>query len=454
MKIFQTINPYDGSVINEYKSLSVQQVDIILQESQQAFLHWKKTSFQQRTEVLKKAALILRRDKDMLAKLITLEMGKVITEAKAEIEKCAFTLDYYAENGEAYLKNIIINSSASYSSYIAFDPIGTIFAIMPWNYPFWQVIRYAAPCLLSGNVTLLKHAPNVFGCAKAIEKIFVEAGAFQGVFQNVIIDVDVVEQIIAHSTVQGVTLTGSERAGSQVAMLAGKYIKKAVMELGGSDSFIVLADADLEKAVKVAVNSRMMNAGQACICAKRFIIQETIKDAFQDAFLQEIKKIKIGNPLSEDVNMGPMARLDLAQKVEKQTQESLQKGAHLLIGGNREDCFYMPALLTNITKGMAVYEEEVFGPLASLIVAKNEQEAVAIANYSAYGLGTAIWTKDLEKAQHLARTIEAGAVFVNAIVHSDPRLPFGGIKKSGFGRELSEVGIKEFMNIKTIYVNQ
>lgn len=454
MSTIKTINPYNQSIIQEYQTLSSVELDKVLQQSEKAFIHWRKTNIDARKQVLKNAANILRRDKESLAKLITTEMGKVITEAKAEVEKCAGALDYYAGYGGAYLRNISIPSSASHNSYLTYDPIGTILAIMPWNYPLWQVIRYAAPCLLSGNVTILKHAPSVLGCAETIEKIFLEAGSPQGVFQNIIIDTDLVEQCIAHKAVQGITLTGSTKAGSHVAMLAGKYIKKSVMELGGSDPFIVLADADIQQAVKVAVQSRMMNAGQACICAKRFIIHKKIKEAFQEQFIAEVKTIKTGNPLDEAVQMGPMARLDLAEKLQHQADVSHQKGATKLTGGLRDKCFYEPTIFTDIQQGMPLYEEEAFGPLAALFIADDEKDAVRIANNSPYGLGASIWSRDIAKAEIVAKQIEAGGVFINALVHSDPRLPFGGIKQSGYGRELSEVGIKEFMNIKTIYINK
>ena len=323
---------------------------------------------------------------------------------------------------------------------------------MPWNYPFWQVLRYAAPTIMSGNVTLLKHAPNVIGCAKAIENAFLEAGFPKGVFQQITIDIPQVESVIASDIICGVTLTGSEKAGSSVASLAGKYIKKSVMELGGSDAFIVLHDADLEKAATVATQSRMLNAGQACICAKRFIVTEKVADEFGVLFAQKIQSLQQGNPLQQGINMGPLARLDLAEKLEHQLEQSLQQGAKLILGGERENCNFQPTLIDFVTVDSVAFQEETFGPLATVIRAKDENDAVTIANNHRYGLASSIWTKDLENAFQLARKMEAGNVFVNSLVRSDSRVPFGGIKKSGYGRELGTVGIKEFMNMKSLII--
>ena len=333
-----------------------------------------------------------------------------------------------------------------------YDPMGAVFAIMPWNYPFWQVLRYAAPAIMAGNVTLLKHASNVIGCAKAIENAFLEAGFPEGVFQQITIDISQVESVIASDIVHGVTLTGSEMAGSSVASLAGKHIKKSVLELGGSDAFIVLNDANLEKAAAVATQSRMLNAGQACICAKRFIVTEKVADEFTSLFTQKIKLLQQGNPLQEGINMGPLARLDFAEKLANQLEKSLQQGAKLIVGGEWENCNFQPTLIDFVDSNNIAFQEETFGPLATITRAKDENDAIAIANNHRYGLASAIWTEDRENAYRLARKIEAGNVFVNSLVRSDSRVPFGGIKKSGYGRELGAIGIKEFMNMKSLII--
>jgi succinate-semialdehyde dehydrogenase/glutarate-semialdehyde dehydrogenase len=389
--------------------------------------------------------------RDELAYTITLEMGKILKEAKAEVEKCATSCRYYAENAERFLAEENMPSGAS-KSYVRYDPIGAILAIMPWNFPYWQVFRFATPYLMGGNVALLKHAPNVCGTALAIEKIFLEAGYPEGVFQTLIIDVDTVPYIIDQNIVQGVTLTGSEFAGSKVAELAGRSIKKSVMELGGSDAFIVLEDADMQKAAEVATSSRMQNAGQSCIAAKRFIVVSKAVNDFMNAFEEQIKKLNQGDPFDENITTGPLARIDLAEKLENQLEDSIKKGAKLILGGHRSGCNFQPSLVLNVHEGMPAFDEEMFGPVASIIEANDESHAIEIANASRYGLGSSIWTNDIAKAEELAKDIDAGAVFINALVKSDPRYPFGGVKKSGYGRELSYFGIHEFMNIKTVYV--
>ncbi|MEP6844381.1 MAG: NAD-dependent succinate-semialdehyde dehydrogenase [Panacibacter sp.] len=450
-KKFKSIFPYTLETIAEYEIMSEAKVEACLSQSSTFFPHWRKTSFAERSKLMMRVADLLIEKRDEYATLITTEMGKVLRESKAEVEKCATCCRYYAEHAESFLKDTDQPSDAA-KSYVRFDPIGAVLAIMPWNFPFWQVFRFAAPYLMAGNVALLKHAPNVCGVALAIERLFLEAGFPQGVFQTLIVDVDVVEKIIDHDIVQGITLTGSELAGSKVGALAGKAIKKSVLELGGSDVVIVLEDADMQKAAQVATLSRMQNAGQSCIAAKRFITVGNAKDTFTETVQKEIEKLKQGNPFDEQMTTGPMARIDLAEKVEEQFKTSLNKGAHLITGGERNSCNFTPALLVNVQEGMPAFEEELFGPVASIIEAKNENDAIRIANDHRYGLGAAIWSNDIEKAQALAKEIQAGAVFINAIVKSDPRYPFGGIKKSGYGRELSHFGINEFMNIKTIYI--
>ena len=377
-------------------------------------------------------------------------MGKILSEGIAEVEKCAANCDFYAENAEKMLRDE--HYETPFISMSVYDPMGAVFAIMPWNYPFWQVFRYAAPAIMGGNVSLLKHAPNTIGCAKAIENAFLEAGFPEGVFQQITITIAQVESVIASDIVCGVTLTGSEMAGSSVASMAGKHIKKSVMELGGSDAFIILNDANLEKAATVATQSRMLNAGQACICAKRFIVTEKVADEFAALFAQKIKALQQGNPLQAGINMGPLARLDLAENLSRQLEKSLQQGAKLVVGGERDDTNFQPTLIDFVDSKNIAFQEETFGPLATIIRAKDENDAVAIANNHRYGLASAIWTEDRVNAHQLARKLEAGNVFVNSLVRSDSRIPFGGIKKSGYGRELSEVGIKEFMNMKSLII--
>lgn len=448
--IFKSINPFSRAIIAEHEVLTNAQLNQKLKLSESAFKNWRNASFQERADKMKKLANILRVNKEELGLLITNEMGKILSEGISEVEKSAGNCDFYAENAEKMLRDDQYDTP--FRSMSVYDPMGAVFAIMPWNYPFWQVLRYAAPAIMAGNVTLLKHAPNVIGCAKAIENAFLEAGFPEGVFQQITIDIAQVESVIASDIVCGVTLTGSEMAGSSVASLAGKHIKKSVMELGGSDAFIVLNDANLEKAATIATQSRMLNAGQACICAKRFIVTEKVADEFATLLAQKINALQQGNPLKNGINMGPLARLDLAEKLSRQLEKSLQQGAKLVVGGAREDCNFQPTLIDFVDSNNIAFQEETFGPLATLIRAKDENDAVAIANNHRYGLASAIWTEDRENAYRLARKIEAGNVFVNALVRSDSRIPFGGIKKSGYGRELSNIGIKEFMNMKSIII--
>lgn len=450
---FKSINPFDLSVVGEYEVFTDSEVNTALDKSAKAFRDWRKTSFAHRADLLKNISRILLENKEKYAALITTEMGKAIAESRKEIEKSAGHCQFFAENTEKMLADEVIPSNL-HSSRVVFDPIGCVFAIMPWNFPFWQVFRYAAKTLMAGNVTILKHAPNVCGCAKAIENIFLEAGFPEGVFQSIIIDIPQVEGIIASNIVQGVTLTGSEYAGSSVAAIAGKHIKKTVLELGGSDAFIVLADADLDKAVKVATQSRFINAGQACNNAKRFIVIDSIKEAFVEKFEANIRNLKQGNPFDEGIQLGPLARLDLAQKIENQINQSVSKGAKAILHGEAENCHVKPSLLQDIHAGMPAFDEEMFGPVASIISVKNEQEAIEIANNHRYGLDASIWTKDLELAYRMARDLEAGGVFVNTLVSSNSMFPFGGIKKSGYGRELSVYGLKEFVNIKTVLMEE
>jgi succinate-semialdehyde dehydrogenase/glutarate-semialdehyde dehydrogenase len=450
-KTFSSIYPYTQEVFAEYELMDDATIEVYLSQAEKAFRHWKRISFVERGRLMQRVADILIAKRDEYATLVTKEMGKVLKEAKAEVEKCAACCRYYAEHAETFLQDIDQPSDAA-KSYVTFQPIGAVLAIMPWNFPFWQVFRFAAPYIMAGNVALLKHAPNVCGVALTIEKLFLEAGFAEGVFQTLIIDTDKVEGIIHHDIVQGVTLTGSELAGSSVGAIAGKAIKKSVLELGGSDVVLVLEDADMQQAAKIAVQSRMQNAGQSCIAAKRFITVGKATELFTYEVQQHIRLLKQGDPFDGSVTTGPMARLDLAEKLEHQMNDSINKGAHLITGGTRNNANFTPALLTNVAEGMATFDEEAFGPIASIIHATSEAEAIQFVNDSRYGLGGTIWSKDIKKAEALAKEIESGAVFINAMVKSDPRYPFGGIKKSGYGRELSHFGIHEFMNIKTIYV--
>lgn len=449
--MLRSVNPFDQSLIGEYQPDDAATIDKKIGNASAGFGSWKKKNFSFRADLMKRAGEVLRLNREIYAKTISIEMGKILSESRAEVEKCAAVCDYYAEHAEYFLKDQLVATEAS-RSFIAWQPLGPVLAIMPWNFPFWQVFRFAVPALMAGNVGLLKHASNVTQCGLMIEKIFLEAGFPEGTFQTVLVGSKEVEKIIVDDKVMAITLTGSEFAGTQVAATAGKHLKKTVLELGGSDPFIVLEDADLELASRVATQSRMQNAGQSCIAAKRFIVAEKIKDDFIHRFQNEIEAIKQGDQLNSATTMGPIARLDLAGDLEKQLGASLKSGAHLVTGGKRNAANFQPTLIDEVKPGMAAFDEEMFGPIASVITVKDEEEAIQMANSSRYGLGASVWTRDKERGERVAREIESGCVFVNSLMRSDQRLPFGGIKKSGYGRELSELGIKEFVNAKTIYV--
>lgn len=450
---FQTINPYNQQKLKTYRADGPATIERKVKQADRAFADWSALSLAERADGLRKVGAYLSTNKQRYGELITAEMGKTLKEAIAEVDKCAVTCAFYADHAERLLADQMIETEAA-RSFVIYQPLGPVLAIMPWNFPFWQVMRFAIPGLIAGNVGLLKHAPNVFGCALAIEEAFRETGLPAGVFQSLLVDTPVVESLLTDRRVKAVTLTGSGRAGSSVASIAGREIKRSVLELGGSDALIVLADADLDKAAEIAVKSRMQNAGQSCIAAKRFIIDKTVKKPFTELVQHHISQIRQGDPLDEATTMGPMARMDLADNIERQCQATLAKGAKQLFGGKRDGCNVQPILLDKVKPGMVAFDEETFGPLAVLIEAKDEADAIRLANHSNYGLGSAIWTQDLDKADRLARQIEAGSVFINGLMRSDARVPFGGIKTSGFGRELSEVGIKEFTNIKTIWVEK
>ena len=450
----KSINPITNDLIREYPEHSAGKVNEIIENVNHAWLAWKETSFEYRGNLFKNLARILRDNKEGYGRLMTMEMGKIIRESVAEIEKCSNGCDYFAENAESLLKDQVLQTDAS-RTLVVFEPIGVILAVMPWNFPFWQVFRFAAPAMMAGNAAVLKHASNVPGCALAIEELFIEAGFPENVFRTLMIPSGMVGNVIANPLISSATLTGSEYAGSQVAATAGKYIKKTVLELGGSDAFIVLEDADMEKTIRTAVTARMINQGQSCIAAKRFIVVDSRLTEFEKKLIKAFNALVPGDPLKYDTNVGPLARKDLVEDIDRQVRQSLKVGARLLIGGKQADLpgnYYLPTILTNIKKGMPVYDQETFGPVVAIIPVKNEEEAINVANDSAFGLGGSVWTEDLKHGEAIARKIRTGAMFVNGLVKSDPRMPFGGIKKSGYGRELSEYGIKEFVNIKTIWI--
>jgi succinate-semialdehyde dehydrogenase/glutarate-semialdehyde dehydrogenase len=450
----RSINPFDERPLRDYPEHSASDVRAILQAAHSAAVSWRETSMADRTDLMRSAAGVLRRHLADHAKLMTSEMGKPIVAAEAEIEKCAACCEHFAQRAAEYLAPETIASDALRSG-VRYEPLGAVLAIMPWNFPFWQVFRFAAPALMAGNVGLLKHAPNVPGCALAIESIFREAGFPAGVFTSLLIDTPAIESIIRDPIVAAVTLTGSERAGRSVAAIAGSALKKSVLELGGSDPFIVLGDADPIATAKAAAAARTINAGQSCIAAKRFIVVGK-NPAFEEAFAAALLAIKIGDPLDRQTEMGPLARLDLLQNLHQQVHDSIALGAKLVVGGHRlprPGYFYAPTLLAEVRSGMPVFDDETFGPVAALIRADDIDHAIHLANATRFGLGASIWTSDIAAAEsRIAPHIEAGAVFINGPVKSDPRLPFGGIKHSGYGRELSAAGIREFVNIKTIWI--
>lgn len=449
------LNPATGDELKRYREMSPEEVRSALEKSHTAFQNWRRTNFYMRAALLKNAAQVLRQNSDAYARQMTLEMGKPISGGHGEVEKCAWVCDYYAENAERFLQPEIIETDAS-RSFVTCQPLGVVLAIMPWNFPLWQVFRFAAPALMAGNVGVLKHASNVPGCALDIEDVFLLAGFPENVFKTLLIGSRQVDAVIENPIVKAITLTGSTAAGRAVAKKSGEMLKKTVLELGGSDPYIILEDANLESAVNACVTSRLINSGQSCIAAKRFIVVEAIKEKFEALFVSEMQTRKMGDPMQEDTEVGPQARHDLRDELHQQVKESLKQGARCLLGGEippGKGAFYPPTVLTAVEKGMPAYEEELFGPVASIISAKDEAEAIRIANDSVFGLGAAIFTKDIEKGEKLAATeIEAGCCFVNSFVKSDPRLPFGGIKESGYGRELSHHGIMEFVNIKTVFV--
>jgi succinate-semialdehyde dehydrogenase/glutarate-semialdehyde dehydrogenase len=450
----EAINPATGDTIAIYEEWTDAEVLSTLQAVDRAFLEWRETSFGERSQLMKGSAAVLRENQEEYSRIMAQEMGKPISQGRAEVEKCAWVCEYYAENAAAFLQDEMIESSAG-KSYVRFPPIGTVLAVMPWNFPFWQVFRFAAPALMAGNAGVLKHASNVPASALALEAVFQKAGFPENLFRTLLIGASKVSAVIENPLIKGVTLTGSGPAGSKVAGKAGRMLKKTVLELGGSDPFVVLSDADLEECTAVGAQARTINSGQSCIAAKRFIVVEAAAGDFLDLFTKKMEALIVGDPMNEKTQIGPQAREDLMKELHEQVQDSVKKGARLVTGGeplDRPGYFYPPTILAEVKPGMPAFDEELFGPVAAVTVVADEEEAVRMANLSAYGLGAALWTRDIKRGERLARRLEAGAVFINGLVSSDPRLPFGGIKSSGYGRELSHYGIKEFVNVQTIWI--
>ncbi|MCC5921814.1 MAG: NAD-dependent succinate-semialdehyde dehydrogenase [Cyclobacteriaceae bacterium] len=454
--MYQTENPYTLERTRSYSTHSEAEIEKKLSLGEKSFPQWESMGFGQRAECMKKMARLLEERKTDLAKIITFEMGKPLVESEAEIIKCALVCDYYAQHAADQLKSQVLSSERGEAK-LKYQPLGAIFAVMPWNFPFWQVYRFAAPTLMAGNVAILKHAPNVPACAKAMEKIFLDAGFPKGVFVNLRLTNDQAAEVIKDRRVKAITLTGSTAAGSAVASIAASVVKKSVLELGGSDPFIVCEDADIDKAVKMGVKARYMNNGQSCIAAKRFILHEAIADEFLEKFIAAVKELTIGDPQDAATKISCMARADLAIELRNQVQDSLDQGARLLFGDFdpvSKEAKFPPLIIDQIEKGMRAYSEEFFGPVALVFRASSDQEALHIANDTSYGLGASVWTQDKQKKHYFAEEIRSGAVFINSMTASSPELPFGGIGESGYGRELSSLGIREFVNEKTIFMKE
>ncbi|MGO3181965.1 MAG: NAD-dependent succinate-semialdehyde dehydrogenase [Aequorivita sp.] len=448
-----SINPYSGKEIKSYKNHTKKEVEKIIDKADKRFYSWRETSFDERKKLMLAAAADLKENKEEYAETMTLEMGKPISQSIGEVEKCAWVCEYYAENAEEQLQNKIIKTDAQ-KSYVSYEPLGVVLAVMPWNYPFWQVFRFAAPALMAGNIGVLKHASNVFGNALNIEKVFKRAGFPDNCFTTLLVGSDSVAEIIENEKIKAVTLTGSGPAGSSVASIAGKNIKKSVLELGGNNALIVMKDCNIDKTVATCVQARFQNTGQSCIAGKRLIIDESIAEKFVEKLVKKVGELKSGNPMSEETFIGTLAREDLAKDLEKQVNDSIKSGAKVAVGGKRLEAYFEPTVLTNVTEKMTAFKEETFGPVLSVTTFKNMGEAISLSNNSKFGLGVSIFTKNIEEAEKLAFRFDEGAVFINELVKSDPRLPFGGIKESGYGRELSINGIHEFVNKKTVYINK
>lgn len=450
-----SVNPATGQEIARYEIHNKEYVTKAVKQVRKAAEQWRQLSFKERGKALISVAAEIRKQKQQLATLASREMGKPIQQALAEVEKCAWTFEFFAKEGPKLLANEIVETDAR-KSYVSFQPLGIVFAIMPWNFPYWQVFRAMAPALMAGNGMLLKHASNVSGCAMAIENVMKKSGVPKGLFRTLLIPSSEVADLIADPAVSAITFTGSTEAGSKVASAAGQHIKKQVLELGGSDAYIVLEDADMDIAVKISVDGRLVNSGQSCVAAKRFIAVKPIRKEFEKRMVALMEQAKYGDPLDEANKIGPMARKDLRDQLHEQVQKSIEMGAKLLCGGyipEGDGAYYPPTVLTNVKKGMPAYDEELFGPVAAIIEAKDEKDAIRLANDSIYGLGAGIFSRNRKRAEQIAATeLQAGNCFVNSFVHSDPRLPFGGVKQSGYGRELSVFGIREFVNIKTVFI--
>lgn len=453
--MIQAINPATGETIRTYEETAAAETARIIERAQAAFREWRRAGFAGRAVCMKTAAQRLREGKEEYARLMAVEMGKPVIQGRAEVEKCASVCEFYAGNAEGFLSPREVATEAS-RSFVAFEPLGVILAVMPWNFPFWQVFRAAAPALMAGNAMVLKHASNVPGCALAIARVFHDAGFPPDLFASVLVPADRVNALIEHSFIQGVTLTGSTPAGSAVAARAGALLKKTVLELGGSDPYLILEDADLELAAEACAASRLINAGQSCIAAKRFLVVEPVRARFEELLVERMRRREMGDPLREQTTLGPLARHHLRDQLHRQVEQSTARGARCLLGGQvpkGPGAFYPATVLSGVAKGMAVYEEETFGPVAAVMGVRDEAEAIAAANDSRFGLGAAVFTRDAARGERLAaKELEAGCCFVNDFVRSDPRLPFGGVKQSGYGRELAEFGIHEFVNVKTVYV--
>lgn len=450
----QSINPATGQVIEAFEPFSPKQIDEVLNTASTTYQSWRKTSFAERSALFRQLATYLRAHKTELGRIASLEMGKPISGSEGEIEKCAWNCDYYAENAERFLADEKIATNAT-ESYVSYLPIGVVLALMPWNFPYWQVFRFAAPALMAGNTAVLKHASNVSRCALEMERIFLECGFPQGAFRTVLVPGADTDKLIADQRVAAVTLTGSEAAGVAVASTCGQHIKKHVLELGGSDAFIVLEDADLDAAASVAVTARFQNTGQSCIAAKRFIVVASVAKAFEQKFVEAAARLRVGDPLDYDTQIGPMARADLRDELNRQVQGTVQMGGRVLLGGKPlpgKGAFYEPTIVTDVTPEMPMFRQETFGPAAAVIHARDTEHAIELANDSPFGLGGNLWTQDIERGRKLARRLESGATFLNGMTTSDPRLPFGGVKQSGYGRELSFFGIREFVNIQTVWI--
>ncbi|CAM4379185.1 NAD-dependent succinate-semialdehyde dehydrogenase [Zobellia nedashkovskayae] len=446
----ESVNPYNGNKLFQFKELENRDLEEKIKASHECFLDWKKTSYEERAKLMFKAAKELRNNKRKYGEIITKEMGKPISQAIAEVEKCAWACDYYAENAEGQLQDEIIKTDAE-TSYVKYQPLGVILAVMPWNYPFWQVFRFAAPNLMAGNVGILKHASNVMKSAEMIQEVFENAGFPKGCFQNLVLSSDKIKSVIENDLVKAVTLTGSKPAGASVASIAGENIKKSVLELGGSNALIVFDDTNLNETVETCATARFQNVGQSCIAGKRLLVHRSIAEEFTKRYVEKVKSFKVGDPMAEDTYIGVMAREDLAEDLEIQVSDSIEMGAKVVLGGNRKGTYFEPTILAEVTVDMPIFKEETFGPAIGITIFDTDEEAVELSNNSVFGLGVSIFTSNNDRVKNLIPQFNEGAVFVNELVKSDPRLPFGGVGISGYGRELSAHGIKEFLNKKTVY---